>query len=117
MVRTDDDSPIKVLIFTDEPDFEVGPVRRLGAGDDYFSISLMILYFAIAVWAMPNNYERSEWPLILFFALTAFFLVYVPFSKIGHYLYYPFTRYFLGRTMGHRGVGIRRKHDRKPDKM
>jgi hypothetical protein len=27
----------------------------------------------------------------------------VPFSKISHYLYYPFTRYWLGRSLGHRG--------------
>jgi hypothetical protein len=36
--------------------------------------------------------------------LTAFFLVYVPFSKISHYLYYPFTRFYFGKTMGYRGV-------------
>ncbi|MEN6312062.1 MAG: hypothetical protein ABFD80_11050, partial [Acidobacteriota bacterium] len=40
----------------------------------------------------------------MLFALTAFFLVYVPSSKICHNLYYPFTRDFLGRTMGHRGT-------------
>jgi len=94
----------------------VNPAMRLiSTADDYFSLALMILYFAIALWAMPNSFERSEWPLILFFALTAFFLLYVPFSKIGHYLYYPFTRFFLGRTMGHRGVGARKKQDRNPD--
>jgi hypothetical protein len=30
--------------------------------------------------------------------------VYVPFSKISHYLYYPFTRYYFGKSMGYRGV-------------
>jgi nitrate reductase gamma subunit len=80
-------------------------IRLISTADDYFSLILMTVYFAVAFWAIPNTYERSEWPLILFFALTAFFLMYVPFSKIGHYLYYPFTRYFIGRTMGHRGVG------------
>ena len=79
-------------------------VRLISTADDYFSIILMTVYFAVAVLAIPNTYEKSEWPLILFFALTAFFLIYVPFSKIGHYLYYPFTRFFIGRTMGHRGV-------------
>jgi nitrate reductase gamma subunit len=80
-------------------------VRLISTADDYFSLILMTIYFAVAVWAIPNTYEKNEWPLILFFALTALFLVYVPFSKIGHYLYYPFTRFFIGRTMGHRGVG------------
>jgi nitrate reductase gamma subunit len=83
-------------------------MRLISTADDYFSLVLMIFYFAFAVLAMPNQYERTEWPLILFFALTAFFLVYVPFSKIGHYLYYPFTRFFIGRTQGHRGVGARK---------
>ena len=46
----------------------------------------------------------GEGRLVAFFVLTAFFLVYVPFSKISHYLYYPFTRYYLGKTMGYRGV-------------
>ena len=45
----------------------------------------------------------SETPLLDYFFLTAFFLIYVPFSKISHYIYYPFARYYLGRTLGHRG--------------
>jgi nitrate reductase gamma subunit len=87
-------------------------IRLISSWDDYFSLVLMVLYFAVAFFAVPNNYQKSEWPLILFFALTAFFLIYVPFSKIGHYLYYPFTRYFLGRTMGHRGVYAKKRKNR-----
>lgn len=79
-------------------------VRLISTPDDYFSLVLMIVYFAVAILAVPNRYATAEWPLILFFGLTAFFLVYVPFSKISHYLYYPFARYLLGRTLGHRGV-------------
>jgi hypothetical protein len=84
-------------------------LRLISSRDDYFSLILMILYFLLGFFAVPNEAHRHEWPLILFFALTAFFLVYVPFSKICHYLYYPFTRYFLGRTMGHRGVTAKKK--------
>jgi len=81
------------------------PVLRLiSSADDYLSLILMILFFAAGVLAAPNAYEKAEWPLLLFFGLTAFFLVYVPFSKICHYLYYPFTRFYLGRSMGHRGA-------------
>lgn len=79
-------------------------VRLISTPDDYFSLILMILYFAAAVLAVPSRFPAAEWPLILFFGLTAFFLVYVPFSKISHYLYYPFARYVLGKTLGHRGV-------------
>ena len=42
--------------------------------------------------------------MLAYFFLTAFFLIYVPFSKISHYLYYPFTRYYLGKSLGRRGV-------------
>lgn len=83
-------------------------LRAVSAPDDYAAIVLMILFFAAAVAAAPNRPDRSEAPLLAFFLLTAFFLVYVPFSKISHYLYYPFTRYFLGRMQGHRGVVARR---------
>jgi nitrate reductase gamma subunit len=79
-------------------------LRMISSADDYLSLTLMIVFFAAGVLAVPNDYEKAEWPLILFFGLTAFFLVYVPFSKICHYLYYPFTRFYLGRSTGHRGA-------------
>lgn len=84
-------------------------LRLVSTADDYISLLLMILFFAAGVMAVPNTPWKSEWPLIFFFGLTAFFLVYVPFSKIGHYLYYPFARYFLGKTLGHRGVMPRQR--------
>ena len=46
---------------------------------------------------------QNELYLVAYLLLTSFFLLYVPFSKISHYLYYPFTRYWLGRALGHRG--------------
>ena len=79
-------------------------LRLISTADDYLSLTLMILFFLAGVVAMPNRPADGEWPLLAFFALTAFFLVYVPFSKICHYLYYPFTRFYFGRMQGHRGV-------------
>jgi nitrate reductase gamma subunit len=79
-------------------------LRLISTPDDYLSLSLMILFFLAGVVAVPNRPADGEWPLIVFFALTAFFLIYVPFSKICHYLYYPFTRFYFGRMQGHRGV-------------
>ena len=79
-------------------------VRLISSPDDYFSLALMIVYFAAGFLAVPDVDATPEWPLILFFGLTAFFLVYVPFSKISHYLYYPFARWVLGKTLGHRGI-------------
>jgi len=91
-------------------------VRLISTMDDYFSLMMMIFFFAAGVLAVPNRYERSEWPLIVFFSLTAILLVYVPFSKICHYLYYPFTRYFLGKTSGHRGIFPRKKSNKEAAK-
>jgi len=79
-------------------------LRKVSSPDDYFSLVLLIVWFAAGALAVPNRPEKGEWPLILYFGLTAFFLAYVPFSKICHYLYYPFTRFYLGRSLGHRGA-------------
>jgi nitrate reductase gamma subunit len=79
-------------------------MRAISSPDDYFSLLLLTVWFLSAVLAVPNDATGGEWHLLSFFILTAFFLVYVPFSKISHYLYYPFTRYYLGKTMGYRGV-------------
>jgi len=79
-------------------------LRAISSPDDYFSLILLTVWLACGALAAPNDPARGEGVLLAFFLLTAFFLVYVPFSKISHYLYYPFTRYYLGRTLGHRGV-------------
>ena len=79
-------------------------LRRISSPDDYFSLALLLAWFAAAFLALPNRPEKGEGPLLAYFGLTAFFLVYVPFSKICHYLYYPFTRTYLGRSLGHRGA-------------
>ena len=79
-------------------------LRAISSPDDYFSLVLLTVWFAFAFLAVPNDAGRGELHLLIFFWLTAFFLIYVPFSKISHYLYYPFTRYYLGKTLGHRGV-------------
>lgn len=85
-------------------------VRAISSPDDYFSLTLLTVWFFFGVLAVPNDISGGEWPLLAFFLLTAFFLFYVPFSKISHYLYYPFTRYYFGKTMGYRGVYPLRRH-------
>ena len=79
-------------------------MRAISTPDDYFSLSLLTAWFLFAVLATPNRVGQGETVLLVYFFLTAFFLLYVPFSKISHYLYYPFTRFYLGRTLTHRGV-------------
>jgi len=78
-------------------------LRAISTPDDYFSLLLITVWFLFAALATPNNTANGEFILLAYFYLTAFFLIYVPFSKISHYLYYPFTRFYFGRTMGHRG--------------
>ena len=79
-------------------------MRAMSSPDDYFSLILLTVWFAFAFLAAPNDVKSGEGIMITYFYLTAFFLIYVPFSKISHYLYYPFTRYWFGKTMGHRGT-------------
>ncbi len=79
-------------------------IRAISSPDDYFSLILLTVWFFFAFLSVPNNPQEGETVLLVFFILTAFFLIYVPFSKISHYLYYPFTRYYFGKTMGYRGV-------------
>ena len=79
-------------------------MQAISSPDDYFSLGLLVIWLFFAVLAAPNDTTRGQWHVLVFFLLTACFLVYVPFSKISHYLYYPFTRYYLGKSMGYRGV-------------
>jgi len=83
------------------------PVMRLiSTPDDYFSVTLLTVWFLVGIFAELHILGRvaGEGVMMAYLLLTSFFLLYVPFSKISHYLYYPFTRIWLGRTLGHRGV-------------
>lgn len=79
-------------------------MRAISTPDDLFAVGLLVVWFAFALMAAPNRPAETEFWLLGYFLLTAFFLVYVPFSKISHYIFYPFTRWYFGKTMGHRGV-------------
>ena len=84
------------------------PVMRLiSSPDDYFSLSMLTVWFALGVVtqahiAGASQFASENW-LVAYLLLTSFFLLYVPFSKISHYLYYPFSRWWIGKTLGHRG--------------
>jgi len=82
-------------------------MRLISTPDDYFSLLMLTVWFGLGactqaylmgVWGMT-----SETLLVAYLYLTSFFLLYVPFSKISHYLYYPFTRTYIGRALGQRG--------------
>jgi len=84
------------------------PVMKLiSTPDDYFSLFMLTAWFGLgavtqAHLAGMQGFESVN-ILVAYLFLTSFFLIYVPFSKISHYLYYPFTRIWIGRALGHRG--------------
>lgn len=81
------------------------PLRLISTWDDYFALVMMIVFYVIGAAAISYRCDGCNWIVLTFFLVAAFFHVYVPFSKIIHYLYYPFLRYYLGKTMVHRGIG------------
>ncbi len=84
----------------------VPEIRIISSPDDYFAIILMTIFFAVgmgAMWNWINGRPESEW-MWVFFLMTTFFLLYVPFSKISHYVLYPFGRINFGMIFGGRGV-------------
>ncbi len=82
-------------------------MRLISTPDDYFSLIMLTAWFALG--ACTQAYFMGRWGmnsetlLVAYLYLTSFFLLYVPFSKISHYLYYPFTRTYIGRALGQRG--------------
>ncbi len=84
------------------------PVMRLiSTPDDYFSLGMLTVWFALGVVTQAHLAGAPQFAnesyLVAYLLLTSFFLLYVPFSKISHYLYYPFSRIYIGRALGHRG--------------
>ncbi|MBZ0263403.1 hypothetical protein K8I28_01930 [bacterium] len=86
-------------------------IRAISSPDDHFSLWLLTVWFFFGTLAAGYPVDKmtaigmdGNLAMIIFFFMTAFFLLYVPFSKISHYLYYPFTRFYFGKSMGHRGV-------------
>jgi len=76
-------------------------MRAISSPDDYFCLLSLTLWMAAGIAAVS---QRSEGWLLAYYALATFFLIYVPFSKISHYVYWPFIRYHMGKHFGHRGV-------------
>ena len=78
-------------------------LRAINTPDDYFAIVAITIYFAVAIWGLVT---QSYWGMVAYFGLTTFLLIYVPLSKISHYIYIPFTRFYYGYLFGRRGVMV-----------
>ena len=44
-------------------------MRAISTPDDYFAISIITIYFPVAIWGLVSN---SNWGLTAYFGLTAF---------------------------------------------
>jgi nitrate reductase gamma subunit len=76
-------------------------MRVISTPDDYFCLVLLTAWMITGVFNAP---QTTVFWLLGYFSLATFFLFYVPFSKISHYICWPFLRFYMGRHFGHRGV-------------
>nr|CAJ31187.1 conserved hypothetical protein [uncultured sulfate-reducing bacterium] len=76
-------------------------MRQISSPDDYFCLVLLSAWMFTGFFTAP---QTSETWLLGFYVLATFFLFYVPFSKISHYICWPFMRYYMGKHFAHRGV-------------
>lgn len=84
----------------------VPEIKIISSPDDYFAIILMTAFFGVGfvtMWLWKEGRPETGW-MWLFFIMTTFFLFYVPFSKISHYVLYPFGRINFGMIFGGRGI-------------
>jgi nitrate reductase gamma subunit len=74
-------------------------LRRISAPDDYASNVVVDLFLASAAMSVAK-------PELLgtFFLVATVLLVYAPFGKIRHCLYFPVARVMFGARVGRRGV-------------
>jgi hypothetical protein len=75
-------------------------MRVISSPDDYIALAMVLLFLLTGLLSLLG------WGpgIVAYFVIAALFLVYEPFSKIRHYIYYPFARYFFGAASGRRGV-------------
>ncbi len=80
-------------------------MKLISTPDDYFALLTLTVWFGLGVLAQAHFGHLVDNVAfhIAYLFMTSFFLIYVPFSKISHYLYYPFTRWWIGKALGHRG--------------
>jgi hypothetical protein len=75
-------------------------MRAISSPDDYFSLAYANVLFLTCIAATLHLPVWTE----VFFVLVAIIIAIVPFTKISHYIYYPFARYFYGSYIGRRGI-------------
>jgi hypothetical protein len=79
-------------------------VRTVSNMDDHFSLIGCTAWIISALLMVTTGGITQSVSLQVFFYLLVILNFYAPFSKISHYIFYPFTRYWFGASMGYRGV-------------
>jgi nitrate reductase gamma subunit len=74
-------------------------LRGLSLPDDHFAIWLVTIFMAAGALAVWNASF-----LVPFYVISTVTLVYIPFGKIRHCLYFFFSRIFFGKFFGRRAV-------------
>ena len=75
-------------------------MRIISSPDDYLAMGMVLGFLGTGMLSL-TGWEAA---IIAYFVVSALFLAYEPFSKIRHYIYYPFARYYYGAAFGRRGV-------------
>ena len=74
-------------------------LKAVSTKDDLFSVFLVSLFQAIAaLWLLVPG------TLPVFYLVSVVMLVYAPFSKIRHCIYFAYSRLFFGKFIGSRAV-------------
>jgi hypothetical protein len=76
-------------------------LRAISSADDYLSLVLLTLWMLAGLSAVS---QQSGVGLLVYYLLATLCLIYMPFSKLSHFVYWPFIRYHMGKHFGHRGV-------------
>jgi hypothetical protein len=74
-------------------------LKALSTKDDYFAVLLVSLFIGeTGLWMISPSIS------VLYYTISAFMLVYAPFSKIRHCIYFAYSRWFYGKFVGSRAV-------------
>ena len=73
--------------------------RVLSVPDDYFSVFLSSLFVVLAFLTL-----LAPSVLPVFYLVSAVILVYIPYGKIRHCVYFFYSKFFFGLSYGRRGV-------------
>jgi hypothetical protein len=74
-------------------------LKALSTKDDYFAVLLVSLFIGVTgLWIIYPGLT------IFYYSISAVMLVYAPFSKIRHCIYFAYSRWFYGKFIGSRAI-------------